>query len=193
MRGICLFISVLCNAGTVTVRILNISRGVARLFKIMGCSSGKLTGTENGCRSIFRRVIFPKSQVYFERFLFQRTGHYSEKFYSEASLFRRFLSRRVVISNFGSRSQNLIFLLKVGSKELCHAATGDLKNGGRGVKRGSWPPDIPIPPFQVSAPPRTKFHFTVGLKGGGLGFWQEPPVVPLVTSLNIRFSSPTYK
>ena len=43
------------------------------------------------------------------------------------------------------------FCSKWESKELNHAATGDIKNDGRGVKRGSWPPDIPIPPFQVSA------------------------------------------
>ena len=29
------------------------------------------------------------------------------------------------------------FLLKFGSKELNHAATGDLKSGGRGLKKGS--------------------------------------------------------
>ena len=44
------------------------------------------------------------------------------------------------------------FCSKLGSKKLNHAATGDLKSGGRGVKRGSWPPDIPVPPFQVSVP-----------------------------------------
>ena len=42
--------------------------------------------------------------------------------------------------------------IKWESKELNHAATGDLKNGGRGVKRGSWLLDILMPPFQVSAP-----------------------------------------
>ena len=56
-------------------------------------------------------------------------------------------------TNFSRRSQNLIFLLTVGSKELNHAATEDLKNGRRGVRRGFWPPDIPILPFQVSVPP----------------------------------------
>ena len=69
--------------------------------------------------------------------------------------------------NFGCRADNnskfwknslvgvkiYYFCSKCGcSKELNHAATGDLKNGRRGMKRGSWPPDIPIPPFQVSAP-----------------------------------------
>ena len=39
-----------------------------------------------------------------------------------------------------------------GSKELNHAATGDLKMDVKGMKRGSWPPDIPILPVQVSAP-----------------------------------------
>ena len=46
------------------------------------------------------------------------------------------------------------FCSKWGSKEVNHAATTDLKNGGRGVKRRSCPPYIPIPPFQVSALPR---------------------------------------
>ena len=54
--------------------------------------------------------------------------------------------------NFSRRHQNWLILLKVGSKELNHAATGDLKNGGRSVKRGSWPPDIPVSLFKVSAP-----------------------------------------
>ena len=45
------------------------------------------------------------------------------------------------------------FCSKWGSKKLNHAVTGDLKNGGRGVKSGFWPLNIPIPPFQVSAPP----------------------------------------
>ena len=46
------------------------------------------------------------------------------------------------------------YFAQSGSKELNHAATVDLKNSGRSIKRCSWPPDIPIPPFQVSAPPR---------------------------------------
>ena len=50
-------------------------------------------------------------------------------------------------ANFSCRSQNLSFLLKSGgSKELNHAATGDLKSGGRGVKSGSCLLDIPVPP-----------------------------------------------
>ena len=38
-------------------------------------------------------------------------------------------------ANFSCRSQNLLFLLKVGVKEQ-HAANGDQKNDGRGVTRG---------------------------------------------------------
>ena len=54
-------------------------------------------------------------------------------------------------SNFSRRSQNLIYFSKWGSKELYHAATDeDLKNNRRGVKKGSWLPDIQ--PFQVSNP-----------------------------------------
>ena len=61
----------------------------------------------------------------------------------------------LILTNLSCRNQNLLFLLKLGFKELNHTATGDLKNGGRCVKRGSWPPDIPVPPFQVSALPET--------------------------------------
>ena len=57
------------------------------------------------------------------------------------------------LTHFSRRSQNLLFFCsKWGSKELNHSAIGDLKNDGRGVERGSWPPDIPVPPFQASAP-----------------------------------------
>ena len=47
------------------------------------------------------------------------------------------------------------FCSKWMSKELIHAATTrDLKNYGRGVERESLPPDIPVPPYKVSAPLR---------------------------------------
>ena len=46
------------------------------------------------------------------------------------------------------------FCSKLGSEELNHAVTGDLQNSERGVERGSWLPDIPMPPFQVRAPGR---------------------------------------
>ena len=44
---------------------------------------------------------------------------------------------------------------KLGSKELNHAATGDLKNGEKGVIRGSRPPEIPLPPFGCKVSPPT--------------------------------------
>ena len=65
-----------------------------------------------------------------------------------------------------SRESKFISLLKVGSKELNHVATGDLKNGAAGgVKRGSWPPDteaLPVPPLQVSDPPPGETDFPTG-------------------------------
>ena len=53
------------------------------------------------------------------------------------------------------------FLLKVGSEELNHAATGDLKNGGRGLKGAGLLTHRPLPPFQVSAPPPRSRCFSI--------------------------------
>ena len=50
----------------------------------------------------------------------------------------------------------IIFLFKMGggSKELNHAGTNwEFENGGRGMKRGSCLPGIPVPTFQLSVPP----------------------------------------
>ena len=53
-------------------------------------------------------------------------------------------------------SSQFYFCSKFGSKELNHAAIGDLKNGGGSMKKESWPKDIPAPPFQMSASPGGK-------------------------------------
>ena len=41
----------------------------------------------------------------------------------------------------------------MGSKELNDTVTGGLKDGGKGVKRGSWPPDIPYHLLRWVPPP----------------------------------------
>ena len=68
--------------------------------------------------------------------------------------------------NFSHRSQNLLFLLKAkwGSKELNYAATGDLKNGGSGLKRGSWVP----PKYTLSDILLTCWHFSEKLHNNAL-------------------------
>ena len=45
------------------------------------------------------------------------------------------------------------FCSKWGLKNWIMLQLGSKEKWSKGVKRGSWPPDIPIPPFQVSAPP----------------------------------------
>ena len=68
--------------------------------------------------------------------------------------------RAKFLRNFSCRSQNINFCWKLWSKELNDTVTGGLKNDRRGMKRGSWPPDIPAPPFNVSALPGDT-HMTV--------------------------------
>ena len=80
------------------------------------------------------------------------------------------------LTNFSCRSQNFTFLFKVGSKELNHAATGDLKNGGRGVKGGLDRRTYPyqlfrwIPP-QVFTHHRLCVRWSVCVPGRGAILW----------------------
>ena len=59
--------------------------------------------------------------------------------------------------NFSQKSFAVVkidyFCSKWKCNELNHAATGDLKNSGRGMKMGSSSPDIPIPPLGECPPP----------------------------------------
>ena len=66
------------------------------------------------------------------------------------------------IVDFGGKNLHLSF--KWGSCEWTQASTGGLVNGRRGMKRGSWGLHIPIPLFQVSAPPRMHIHWVLDKK-----------------------------
>ena len=50
-------------------------------------------------RFLFRKVLFQRGTIL--KFCFTSKGRYSENFYPEGSLFRRFISRRIIIQNFG--------------------------------------------------------------------------------------------
>ena len=65
-------------------------------------------------------------------------------------------------ANFSCRSQNLSFLHKVGSKELNHVATGDLKSSTEAWKGGldSW--TYLYTSFSGECPPRVKCPFSPG-------------------------------
>ena len=61
------------------------------------------------------------------------------------------LDLKIVISskkNICFEGEMSHFSFKWGSCEWTCASTGGLVNGRRGVKRGSWGPHIPVPPFR---------------------------------------------